>query len=287
MFKRVSTSVVGIILLMLIMYFGGIWIAFGAGLLAALSWYEYSRILQHKNYCAPKISGALVLGLTVFIGGYLASAWLLALYVLLGLALIFYGFKRQISWGNLTALIFAFGYYAFGFTAFVLLRNGDFERKLDISLIQGIIEGNTTLDISDLILGDTAYFYCLFFAFLIAWVSDSGAFFVGRAIGKHKLAPNISPSKTIEGAIGGLICALIVCGVYAKLFLPDHLIALLIIALIACIGGQIGDLLESALKRWAGVKDSGNILPGHGGILDRFDSMMIIAPLVYIGFMVI
>ncbi|MDX8365097.1 phosphatidate cytidylyltransferase [Cytobacillus sp. IB215665] len=123
----------------------------------------------------------------------------------------------------------------------------------------------------------------IFFAFAVIFSTDSGAYFVGRKFGKHKLWPEISPNKTIEGSIGGIACALI-AAVLFKLFAPIDdftMISILGIAIVLSIFGQIGDLVESAFKRHYAVKDSGRILPGHGGILDRFDSLIFVLPILY------
>jgi phosphatidate cytidylyltransferase len=125
--------------------------------------------------------------------------------------------------------------------------------------------------------------YWLLFALTINWVGDSAAFYVGRAIGKHKLAPAVSPGKSWEGAIASAVAA----GVYGVFFLRWLLpeVPLAYAALVAIAGnaaGQIGDLAESALKRGAGVKDSGTTLPGHGGWLDRLDSSLFSMPVVHI-----
>ena len=125
----------------------------------------------------------------------------------------------------------------------------------------------------------------IMFGLLIVWLTDSGAYMVGRAIGKHKLAPKISPNKTWEGSIGGSIVAVIVVSGVFTIFnwLPQyHFFELLVLALLLSIAGQMGDLIESGFKRHYGVKDSGNVLPGHGGILDRFDSMLVVMPLMAI-----
>ena len=118
--------------------------------------------------------------------------------------------------------------------------------------------------------------------FALVMLTDTGAFYVGRSLGRHKLAPRISPGKTIEGAIGGFVTA-IIAGVLCKLVFFREIPLIHAIALGAAIGivGQIGDLAESMLKRGAGVKDSGNLLPGHGGMLDRIDSILFCAPLLY------
>lgn len=114
-------------------------------------------------------------------------------------------------------------------------------------------------------------------------ICDIGAYFVGSSIGKHKLCPSISPNKTIEGAIGGIAFSLIITFVLVFSFgFADKLIVTLLLTVPFCILGMIGDLFASAIKRLAGIKDYGKIIPGHGGILDRFDSIIMIAPLVYV-----
>ena len=118
--------------------------------------------------------------------------------------------------------------------------------------------------------------------FAIVMMTDTGAYYTGRSIGRHKFAPRISPGKTIEGAIGGFVMA-IVTGLLCKLSFFREIPATHALVLGAVIGaiGQLGDLAESMLKRAAGVKDSGAILPGHGGMLDRVDSLLFCAPVLY------
>src|SRR5699024_10630014 len=110
-----------------------------------------------------------------------------------------------------------------------------------------------------------------------------GAYFSGSLFGKNKLSPYISPKKTIEGSVGGILLAAIF-GMVFHLIIPMHdsLIIVVIVSILASIVGQMGDLVESALKRYYGVKDSGNLLPGHGGILDRFDSWLFVFPFLYL-----
>ena len=131
--------------------------------------------------------------------------------------------------------------------------------------------------------------FFLMFALNCAWISDAGAYFIGSAFGKHKLAPKISPHKTIEGAIGGVLSSIVVTVllvlIYPRVFDPSwegSMLRLILFTALLSVVGIIGDLTASYLKRSAGLKDFGNIMPGHGGVMDRFDSLLVIMPLVYV-----
>jgi phosphatidate cytidylyltransferase len=124
--------------------------------------------------------------------------------------------------------------------------------------------------------------HLLSFFFLVIMGSDTGAYYVGRSFGKHKLAPKISPGKTWEGVIGGLLAGLLMATIaHFWFFRALPLKWMLPLALVMVVLGIIGDLTESALKRSAGAKDAANLLPGHGGVLDRMDSLLFNAPLIY------
>lgn len=113
------------------------------------------------------------------------------------------------------------------------------------------------------------------------WASDSGAYFIGIVIGRRRLLPAVSPKKSVEGALGGLIFAGAVLALIAPYAgMPRHIAVLF--GLLLSLAGQIGDLAESALKRWSNTKDSGSFLPGHGGLLDRLDSLLFAAPVAYL-----
>lgn len=125
----------------------------------------------------------------------------------------------------------------------------------------------------------------LLVALAIVWAGDTGAYFAGRAFGRHKLAPRISPNKTVEGLVGGMVCALLAAALfawYAGATLQQQPLVLGV-ALVTFLASVVGDLFESLLKRHVGVKDSGDILPGHGGILDRIDAVLAALPVFALG----
>ncbi|MBZ0167845.1 phosphatidate cytidylyltransferase (CDP-diacylglycerol synthase) [Candidatus Methylomirabilis lanthanidiphila] len=128
-------------------------------------------------------------------------------------------------------------------------------------------------------LGRAYIFYLVF----VTWAGDTGAFYVGSTMGKRLLCPSISPRKTVEGSVGGLVCSIVASGL-AKLWFWEGLGAVEVVVMGLGLGamGQVGDLCESMLKRSFGVKDTGALIPGHGGLLDRVDSLLFTAPVLYV-----
>jgi phosphatidate cytidylyltransferase len=124
--------------------------------------------------------------------------------------------------------------------------------------------------------------YLMISVLSIIWINDSFAFLVGKNFGSHKLFPSVSPKKTIEGFLGGLTFSLLTAMLISKFNFDFSMLNWLIIGLIVSVVGTIGDLVESKFKRQAKIKDSGSIMPGHGGILDRLDSLLFAAPFVYL-----
>jgi len=133
--------------------------------------------------------------------------------------------------------------------------------------------------LNGIISGENGIYYLLLLLNFSS-VCDMGAYFVGVTLGKHKLCPNLSPKKTVEGAIGGIVSSLVVTAILCLCFHKTMWIMLLL-TIPFCILGMIGDLFASAIKRAVGIKDYGNLIPGHGGVMDRLDSIIMIAPLMY------
>jgi len=123
-------------------------------------------------------------------------------------------------------------------------------------------------------------------ALCIVWATDSGAYLVGMNFGKRRLAPRVSPNKSVEGAFGGIVAAMLVTLIFmlvdSTVALPYGIYKMMLFAIFFSIAGQLGDLIESAMKRHFGVKDSGFFIPGHGGVLDRFDSMLAVFPIMHL-----
>ena len=129
----------------------------------------------------------------------------------------------------------------------------------------------------------------VFHVFALVWLADIGAYFAGRRYGRRKIAPRLSPGKTLEGLVGGLVCAsayALISGLWILEFRGFALMSWWILAILVALSSVLGDLVESQLKRRAGVKDSGSLLPGHGGVLDRVDSILAAAPIYGLGWLV-
>lgn len=163
--------------------------------------------------------------------------------------------------------------------------------KLDYTLVASAFMGvlYTSLSFTCIVMLREVDEYLYLLVFIGPWISDIFAYLCGRLFGKHKLIPEVSPKKTIEGSIGGIIFAAIAFIVYGmiiqRFFASDvsfHIITMAIVGAVISVIAQIGDLAASAIKRRFDVKDYGNLFPGHGGVLDRFDSVLLTAPVLYI-----
>lgn len=173
--------------------------------------------------------------------------------------------------------------YVLVLAIFAVVKHKTFDvTELVMTIAMPIILGFAFVCIASIINANAGLLYfALLFNF--ACVTDMGAYFVGCSIGKHKLAPEISPKKTVEGAIGGIVCSIIGTVIISLVFQailgkPINILILVLVTPVFSVFGMFGDLFASIVKRHFGIKDYGNIMPGHGGVLDRTDSILLIAP---------
>ncbi|MEK5391954.1 phosphatidate cytidylyltransferase [Margalitia sp. FSL K6-0131] len=254
--QRIITAVIAAAIFIPIVIYGNVPFTILVYLLAFIALGEALRISKLKIISFPGIISFLMLGIFLIPHPYIEVVEKFGLskmdFVYFGILLLLcytVASKNRYTIIDAAFMLLSIFYVGLGFYNFLFIREH----------------------------GLTLILYSLF----IIWATDSGAYFIGRAIGKRKLWPEISPNKTVEGFIGGIVCALIV-GILFALFsnIPASMLKLIIITAILSVFGQMGDLVESALKRFYDVKDSGKILPGHGGILDRFDSLLFVWPLI-------
>lgn len=255
---RVLTAIIALLLFVPIVLLGGIFIQIGAIALGIVAMSEV-LIMKKKLVISPEAILSFI-GVTLLIA---PSNWFNDLPSFLSVNFLFYLVVMLLMLRNVvTKNIFSFDdagvitiamlYIGMGFHYFIAARH----------------------------VGIAVLFYALF----IVWLTDSGAYIFGKKFGKHKLAPHVSPNKTWEGSICGSLLATIIATAWMYYFSVGHtsLLVAVIVTLVLSIAGQFGDLVESALKRYYQVKDSGKILPGHGGILDRFDSLLFVLPLLHL-----
>lgn len=231
-------------------------------LITTLGLWEFYSLAQKANYFPQRIAG-LLLGALVFISAYFAFTPGLE-YIAVTCAISF----LPISFAIFLFELFRKKENPFGNIAFTLL--GVFYVAVPFAMLSVIVMGHPVYK-PTILLG----------IFFILWSSDTGAYLAGKAFGKHKLFERISPGKTWEGSIGGGIIAVIIAYVVSIFYTEHRTIDWVIIALIIVVFGGLGDLAQSLLKRSVNVKDSGTLLPGHGGILDRFDSLIMSIPFIF------
>lgn len=256
---RVLSALVGIPALLYIAYLGGIYLAGLLGILIFVGINEFVRLSEAGKLYPHRLVTGLG-GLSFLIGAYLntkgliSGDWLaplLTAVIFMNLALLVLVFPRY-KLADLAASIFGCVYIGWLMSHLFLLRH----------------------------LSAQGFDYLLL-TLVLTWATDTGAYFAGLALGRHKLARQVSPNKTVEGAIGGIAASVLAAAAlgYYNPWLPLSLF--LGLGFVVSVLGQLGDLFESALKRLGGIKDSGQLIPGHGGVLDRFDSLLFTAPVVY------
>ncbi|MED0687658.1 phosphatidate cytidylyltransferase [Anoxybacillus ayderensis] len=253
--QRIVTAIIAASVFLPIVIYGGWPFLVLTYILATVGLFELIRMKKMSLFSFPSIVSFLVLWLFLYPYEHMINIWILiiGLFLLLIYTVIS---KNAFTFDDVGFMIASLLYVGVGFYSFFHVREA----------------------------GLSYIFYALF----LIWATDSGAYFIGRALGKRKLWEHISPNKTVEGAVGGILCALFVVSVYEWLspFAPSFPM-LLIATVILSVFGQLGDLVESAFKRHYGVKDSGAILPGHGGILDRFDSLLFILPILHLFYLIV
>lgn len=263
--KRILTAVIGMPVAVYVINYGKWLFALTILILTLLAWHEFYTMLQQKNiklsYKLGIIVNLLILGCAGIGNSQEFAVITFVSTLLLLMKIITSGTRFTVV--DAACSLLGILYIGMSFSHLLLLRYTN--DSLYLMTNMGEISAGA------------AY---LWLAFLGTWASDTFAYFVGTYLGKHKLCPLISPGKTIEGATGGMIGSIIAIMLLGVLFkLPVY--HCIIMGLLVGIAAPLGDLVESAIKRFAGVKDSGQILPGHGGILDRFDSILFTVPVIY------
>ena len=265
--KRVLTAIILAPLVLALVFFGPIWLLTAAtALVAMLAAWEFLALTEHRGAKPPRVVVVVAIA-ALFAGNYQWPDETLTLFGLLAIVLLVYcTFSSPVdrALGDATVSVFALFYLGLTLLPLPLLRAAGNGPSL------------------------------LAFLFLTVWAGDTVAMYFGRMFGKRKMAPNLSPNKTWAGAIGSVAGAVAVAGILLALsttlaqwnsvklsYADERWWYWLILAVVVNVAAQVGDLAESALKRSAGVKDSGTLLPGHGGILDRIDALLLAAPVLW------
>lgn len=263
--QRVAVGLIFIPLILSAIWFGKHFFLLFIEVIVGIGLIEFYDLAKYKNARPQRWLGVLA-GIAVpalIYAGYSDHLWLL-LSALTVAVVIIELFSKPESGGspllNVSVTLFGVAYVA-GLLSFLMLI-----RELPHVIGGEYVQAGTWV----------------IMIFAVIWICDTAAYFVGLYFGKHKLFPRVSPKKTIEGAVGGFMFAILSAVVCQQTFVKGlSLQDALVIGVIIGIAGQLSDLVESLFKRDAGIKDSSKLIPGHGGILDRFDSEMLVAPLVY------
>lgn len=250
MLIRIISSIVALPLLLFFVIKGGVYLELAVGGITLLALYEFYNALKKKFN--PVIWPSFVFTVLFYwlfrTDAYLALAGCFMLYVTINLIIYVVDHERNTS--DLALSILPVIYIVF-FLYHVNLFSS-FEQDYFIWLI-----------------------------FIVSWGSDSGAYFVGKKFGKRKLSPTVSPKKTIEGALGGMITAAALAFGLTYYYDPSMSVYMMMIGIFGSMISIFGDLVASKIKREIGIKDYGNIMPGHGGAMDRFDSLLLVTPFVF------
>jgi len=281
--KRTTTG-----LLLLVLVIGSILLnslAFVAVFLIILvaTLYEYYRMLSRAKIRPQTLIGILIgafLYIFIFLIsiGFLQTRFLVLFFPLVSLVFVnelFFNENRPFH--NIAFTLLGIFYIAVPFSLFHFMV---FEITDELNL--GLDEGRDIVNFVFQPRNLVVYNYQILLGFFfLHWINDTGAYLVGVTLGKHKLFKRISPKKSWEGVFGGVIFSFVTVILLSKYFPSLSLFSWLVVALIVVVFGTVGDLIESLLKRYLGLKDSGSFLPGHGGFLDRYDGVLFSTPIVY------
>ena len=297
---RIITGIIGIVIAAFVIQYGGAPFAGFAIFLSLLAWHEYSGAFRRAGVITTYIFGALTLVLL------LCCAWLgnveelLAVLTLSMMAIFLLTVILRGSTRPTDACVSVAGvmYIGLPFAHLIFLRflTDEPQPGEAVTTVQEIASNNATildkLDLTkfldflptlDLSLNLNVDAGCalVWVLFACTWASDTFAYFVGSAFGSHKLASSISPGKTVEGFLGSVFGTILTAIVVGTFIFGLPLVKMAVAGFVLCLAATLGDLVESVLKRFANIKDSGIFLPGHGGALDRFDSILYTAPVFY------
>ncbi len=260
---RIVTAVLGILAVLGLVALGGWFLTPAVFIVAVLSLLEYQKMMANIQIPVYTLPSAIALAVIIGSSGFYSLRIFLAAVILsffLLLFLVLYAKKERMNSVIYTA--FSVVYFGLGFGSLSLLRGCDeLLMHVNLSIEPGV--------------------FLILFALIGTWASDSFAYLVGSRFGRYKMAPHISPNKTVEGLIGGIVGAVLLC-IVLSMVVGFSTTEGFFMGLLVAIMAPVGDLFESYLKRACDVKDSGNILPGHGGMMDRFDSLLFAAPAVLI-----
>ncbi|UMZ73400.1 phosphatidate cytidylyltransferase [Natranaerofaba carboxydovora] len=255
--KRIISAIITIPLLLLVFYLGGIWLFLLILLISIGGFNELEGIIGNLGNGESSKPNKFIGYMGIFLI-YLAffyqsfNLFILAITVVLLISVAFkLAYFPRSKFLVFSTTLFSIFYITWTFGFLISIRN----------LPNG--------------------FYFVLFLLFVIWATDTGAYFTGISLGKNKLAPEVSPKKSIEGSIGGLIIAVIVSLIIGMSVGLSFVLSLLV-GIIVSILSQLGDLMQSTLKRTANIKDSGNVIPGHGGLLDRFDSFLLAPSVFYV-----
>jgi len=268
--RRIIFAVIAAPVSIAIVYFGDWVLAIVLSVLAALGAWEFFRMAKETGALPMEPAGiALAALLPIAVHAQRLGVYSLSLTAIVAMILVLFAstiWLRGPSGKPLSSV---------GITAFGVMYAGLFSYIYAVRY-------------HDYAVGAAAGTALVFLPVLLTWATDVGAYTFGRTFGKKKLIPSVSPGKTVEGAVGGLGLAIVICLLYVRFILMPYaqlgltIQGAVLFAIVVSVTAQTGDLAESLLKREAGVKDSSRILPGHGGILDRFDSLLFVMPIAFL-----